>query len=156
MYWEDNQDEQRKLQREEKLRQKKGLPAVVKEEVVVKADIPTDQILEVLNKQMEMSADQSKKIDQLSQIILNQQKVIDKIGEQKTVVIQGEVSQTGNVTKEIKPKITKLDDIDVNILDTEGIESVGEANTEVTKGSSIKSQLSKLKALSKNKETNDE
>jgi hypothetical protein len=165
MYWENDNEEKRKANREERLRAKKlGLP----EPQMISAEITNDsskEILDILSKQTAISLDQSKKIDQLSQIILEQQKIIDKISDQKTEVITREIirevpatgeTPTEKKEKEVKEKkFKKLDDIDVNIIDTSGIEAVGEVTAQVTKGNSIKSQLDKLRQLKK-KENNNE
>jgi hypothetical protein len=153
MYWENDNEEKRKVRREERLRAKKlGLP----EPQMIPAEIindPSKEILEILSKQTEISLDQSKKIDQLSQIILEQQKVIDKMNAQPEVIreVIREVPVEPN-GKEIEPKkkdFIKLEDIDVNVIDTSGIEAVGDAVGTVTQGQNITSQVEKLKKLRK-------
>jgi hypothetical protein len=157
MYWENETEEKRKIRREERLRAKKlGLPEPQHDEPPSTSDASTEKILEILVKQTEMSADQGKKIDQLSHIILEQQKLIDKIGEHKDQGVTREIIRevsTGTKVVEDKQeeKFTRLEDIDVNIIDTSGIETVGEVTGQVTKGDSIKNQLAKLKEL-RNKE----
>lgn len=151
MYWEDDSEEKRKLRREERLRAKKKGTEVVDPPVEQAPpppsnDLSIDKILEVLSKQTALSMDQSNKIDELSKIIIEQQKVIQEIKENGPTVVKIEKDVE---EKQEKQKVTKLDDIDVNIIDTTGIETVGEASGEITKGSSIKDQLAKLKRLRK-------
>jgi uncharacterized coiled-coil protein SlyX len=160
-YWEDDSEEKRKMRREEKLRAKKMGTEFIEEspEPILQQspDLSTEKILEVLSQQTALSLDQSKKIDQLSQIILEQQKMIDKISDQKTEVIIREVPATGGTPtkkeeKEFKEKkFKKLDDIDVNMIDTSGIEAVGETIGTVTQGQNITSQVEKLRMLKKQK-----
>jgi hypothetical protein len=156
MYWENDNEDKRKARREEKLRAKKlGLP----EPEMIPAEITNDsskEILEILSKQTAISLDQSKKIDQLSQIILEQQKIIDKISDQRPEVVTREIIREvpeGDKPREeeetSKKKFMKLDDIDVNVIDTSGIEAVGETVGTVTQGQNIKSQVEKLKKLRK-------
>lgn len=149
-YWEDDSEEKRKMRREEKLRAKKmgNEEKVESAPPPVSPDLPADKILELLSQQTALSLDQSKKIDELSKVILEQQRVIQEIKEQGPAVVVREVSEeSGTPIKKEKEKIVKLDDIDVKVIDTTGIETVGEVSGEVTKGTSIKSQLAKLKRL---------
>jgi len=160
MYWENDNEEKRKIRREERLRAKKlGLPEPKQESIVV-ADLSTEKILEVLSKQTEISLDQSKKIDQLSQIILEQQKVIDKINTQPEIVrevIREVPAELGDKQIEDKKKaFIKLEDIDVNVIDTSGIEAVGDTVGIVTQGQNITSQVEKLKMLKKHKKGDKE
>jgi hypothetical protein len=157
MYWENDNEEKRKIRREERLRAKKlGLPEPKQESIVV-ADLSTEKILEVLSKQTEISLDQSKKIDQLSQIILEQQKVIDKINTQPEIVreVIREVP-IGQEEERKKKGFIKLEDIDVNVIDTSGIEAVGDTVGIVTQGQNITSQVEKLKMLKKHKKGDKE
>jgi hypothetical protein len=156
MYWEDNGEEKRKARREEKLRAKKfGTPEPSEPDTQYLTDMSAEKILEVLSQQTTISLEQSKKIEQLSQVILEQQKTIDKISNQKTEIITREIVREVEGDKQVedskKEKFVKLDDIDVNVIDTSGIESVGEVVGTVTQGQNITSQVEKLKMLKRHK-----
>ena len=149
MYWEDDSEEKRKMRREERLRAKKLGAEVIEPPVEQPStphgnDLSVEKILELLSKQTALSLDQSNKIEELSKVIIEQQRVILEIRENGPVTVKQ--SEPEEIKKK-KLKVVKLDDIDVNIIDTTGIETVGEAGGEVTKGSSIKDQLAKLKRL---------
>lgn len=150
MYWENDNEDKRKARREEKLRAKKlGLPEPPVEKVPI-TDLSTEKILETLSQQTALALEQNKKIDQLSQIILEQQKAIDKINEPKEVVtreIIREVVVGEKAGEQKQEKFIKLDDIDVNVIDTSGIEAVGDAVGTVTQGQNITNQVEKLKTL---------
>ena len=154
-YWEDDGEEKRKMRREEKLRAKKMGTEFVEATVESttpapssEPNIPAEKILELLTQQTALSLDQSKKIEELSKVILEQKRVIQEIKEQGPPIKKDDVEVRTSPQPQ-KEKIIKLDDIDVNIIDTTGIETVGEAGGAVTKGTSIKSQLAKLKSLKK-------
>lgn len=161
MYWENDNEDKRKARREEKLRAKKlGLPEPLVEKPPI-TDLSTEKILEALSQQTAIALDQSKKIEQLSQVILEQQKTIDKINEPKEVVtreIIREVVVGDKAEEELqkKEKFIKLDDIDVNVIDTEGIEAVGDNVGTVTTGQNITSQVEKLRMLKKHKKGDNE
>ena len=150
MYWDESED-RRKARREERLRSKKlGLPEPAQVSGVATAE-SSEKILEVLSKQTALFLDQSKKIDDLSKIILEQQHIIEEIREKDPAVIVTDSNASvprGPEGNEKKDAFVKLEDIDVNVIDTSGIESAGEAGV-VSQGQNIMSQVEKLKRFRK-------
>jgi|WetSurMetagenome_2_1015567.scaffolds.fasta_scaffold421852_2 hypothetical protein len=145
MYWENDSEEKRKARREEKLRLKKlGLPP----EPPRVDNGSVDRLLGVIDQQ-------DKKLDQLNDLLAKQQELLHSLSKdinQRSVVIErSEVGPT-----KVEPKHKTIDDVDVKILDTEGIETVGETAGEITKGKNIISQIDKLKRLTRVKEDGDE
>jgi hypothetical protein len=145
MYWEDDSEEKRKARREEKLRIKKlGLPP----ETQRVDNGSVDRLLGVIDQQ-------DKKLDKLNDILVQQQELLHNLSKdinERSVVVEKSVVESDKV----QPKHKTIDDVDVKILDTEGIETVGETAGEVTKGKNIISQIDKLKRLTRVKEDGDE
>jgi hypothetical protein len=148
MYWEDDSEAKRKARREEKLRIKKlGLPP--EPERVDNGSV--DRLLDVIDQQ-------DKKLDQLNDLLAKQQELLHDLSKN---INERPVTVEKIVTKEEKPvtetpKHRTIEDVDVKILDTEGIETVGETAGELTKGKNIISQIDKLKKLTRVKEDGDE
>ena len=164
MYWEDDIESKRKLRREEKLRAKKfgqeppmeeasishdsPAPAVIREIITERTIVESsngesvEELKEIINKQDE-------KLDSLSSALLQQQELLKAILEKdnSTTIIR-EVAH-GEGETQGKAKFIKLDDIDVDVIDTSGIEAVGDAAGTVTTGQNITSQVEKLRMLKK-------
>jgi hypothetical protein len=148
LYWEEDHEAKRKKHREEKLRAKKfgniG-PTVEENENVVKED-STEPEKPVVQGDSSVSELKSK-IDELSAVIMQQQALLKAILEKEPATVVREVTKD----LAIEPEFKKLDDVDVNILDTSGIESVGGQAGKTTEGANISDQLSKLRKLRKTK-----
>jgi hypothetical protein len=145
MYWENESEEQRKLEREEKLRAKKGLPPPP---IELLPDANNQDLAGVIDKQAKLAEDQNQKLDQLTRVIAKQQRMLQEI-----VNSNGHVTQ--HTDKKIEPeeettKFTKLEDADINVVDTIGIEMVGEAGS-VTEGENILDRVAKLKKMKRDK-----
>lgn len=147
-YWDD--EDNRKVLREEKLREKRGLlvksaPPPV-ESAIDKEHL--DKVLAILEQQMQLTAAQTQQLNELHQALDNQGQVLSKLLEKEPVVIT-----EGGITKTVKrasEELPILGDIDVNVVDTSGIETQGEAGEQKTEGNSVKDRVARLREL-KNK-----
>ena len=148
MYWEDDTEERRKILREEKLRAKKGfsspvIPATIEASPgAVSVEIP-ESIPQDIAKQAQAVEDLNKKLDTLSKTLEQQQALLKSIatnGNQHPVIPEPEDTNG----------FIKLGDTDVKVIDTIGIETVGEAGV-VSEGESIMSRIAKLKKMKKDK-----
>jgi hypothetical protein len=141
MYWDedDKNETERKRQRENELRQKKGLPLREEKPLPLPPITPNtedlNKVLILLEKQIALSVEQGRQLEELNRRVL-EQKVVE--------VVKKEAIRNVVPKKEFK----RIDDIDVNVIDTSGIEVVGEAG-EIIKGDNITSQIEKLKRLKK-------
>jgi hypothetical protein len=151
MYWGDN-EQQRKQRLEESLRLKKELRKGEKlkesrmEDAVIHVD--NTEALEELNKQSKKIDSQQSEIRDLKHLLVQQNKVLEKILENQSNKV--EVVYKTEITPEVKTDtgLPKLEEVDVKLIQTDGITSEGTAG-DVKKGVSVKDKVEMLKRLKK-------
>lgn len=155
MYWGDD-EQKRKHRLEESLRLKKegrrGELKREKENSMEDATISHDLLSkEDIDKQTELINNQQSEIRDLKHLMVQQNKVLEKILENQSkkyeVVYQSAPVQT---VPERKPDVfvmPTLGEIDIKVINTEGIESEGEVGDTRTRGDSVKDRVARLKKL---------
>jgi hypothetical protein len=147
MYWENDDDEKRKLQREEKLREKKGLP--VKESKTTPVDKEhLDRVLSLLEQQMQVTAEQSKQLNELNASLEDQKKILNIMLTREPVTVRSVPSET----EQEEETVSNWDHIDVPVLDADRIEDVGTGTAgEKSMGKDVSSKIAMLKKLKQDK-----
>jgi|WetSurMetagenome_2_1015567.scaffolds.fasta_scaffold878436_2 hypothetical protein len=146
MYWENDDDEKRKLQREEKLRQKKGLP--VKEDKTTPVDKEhLDRVLSLLERQMQVTAEQSKQLNELNASLEDQKKILNIMLTREPTMVREVLPENSREESD-----SRWDHIDVPVLDADQIEDVGTgAAGEKSMGKDVSSKIAMLKKLKQDK-----
>jgi hypothetical protein len=153
MYWNEESENQRKVRREEKLRAKKlGF-----QEAVITPEPESSSSGEGVEQLKVIISQQDKKLDLLSEALIKQQELLKEILNHKPQEVVREIVRVEMLStpKEVepetpRPKFRRLEDVDVAVIDTSGIEAVGQAG-EVIVGQDISSQVEKLKQLRRKK-----
>jgi isoleucyl-tRNA synthetase len=150
VYWGDDEQQQR-AERLKRLRKKKGGEEV---EITELAQLDSGNA-EIINLLQQQNAE----IRRLTDTVVNQQESLrelkDKINTEK-VVREVVVTESPVSVEKVEPKkqlITKLDDIDVNVIETtEDMEiRTGAAGGSKVKGTSNKEKLARLKQIKRGK-----
>ena len=148
MFWGDDEQKQ-KTRVEEKLRKKKEARRGEKSRQPAPTHETSDSgNAEELAHQTELINAQQGELLSLKHLLLQQGKVLQQIlkkqGTPSERVIQYVEKETKGGGEEDLPS---LQEINVDVIHTEGIETTGEAGEEATKGQSVKDRASKLRAL---------
>lgn len=156
MYWNQDDEQKRKQRLEESLRLKKearrGELKKEKENSMEEATILYDGVSkEDIDKQTELINNQQSEIRDLKHLLVQQNKVLEKILENQSkkyeVVYQSAPVQNVPEEKLDGFVMPTLDEIDVKVINTEGIESEGEVGDMRTRGDSVKERVARLKKL---------
>lgn len=154
VYWNPEDDKKRLEQR---LRRKREERAGFKQEEVVVQEVESvglGETLEALERQKMVSEQQSQQIKTLTDALTGQTELLRKIlenqekkdspaGEYQVIYKPADINK-----KEAEAGLPSLNDYDVNVIDTSGIEvGMGKAGEKKSTGDSIKEKAARLRAL---------
>ena len=150
MYWGDSEEEKKK-RLEEKLRQKKAKrmgevpppPGPIPPPLPDNAEIIEDDATH------DMLSSQQEEIRDLKHLIVQQNKVLQKILEKQDSpryeIIHKPTAEEIR-RRETDPSLPTLDELDVKVIKTDGFETQGEAG-QTKEGESVKDRAAKLRAI---------
>jgi hypothetical protein len=147
MFWGDDEQKQ-KTRVEEKLRKKKEERRGERAKQPVPTHEPSDSgNAEELAHQTELIGAQQRELVDLKHLLVQQGKVLQQILEKKETHTVESIRYVEKETREGGDDLPSLQEINVDVIHTEGIETTGEAGEEATEGKSVKDRASKLRAL---------
>jgi hypothetical protein len=157
VYW-NPEDEKSRLER--RLRRKREERAGIKQEDIVVQDVEAVEIghtLKALEDQKRVSEEQTEQIRMLTAALAGQKELMEEIishqKEQKNETGYQVIYKPADINKtEVEEGLPSLDDYNVNVIDTSGIEvGMGKAGETKSTGGSIKDKAARLKALRQKK-----
>lgn len=150
MFWGDD-EQQKKTRVEKQLRKKKEersgerlKPAPLPDNASVGEPVTSEE----LSRQTELINEQQAEIRDLKHLLIQHGRVLERILEKQDQPQYESINRpTVKNMREEEEGLPSLQEVNVNVIHTDGIETTGKAGEEITEGQSIKDRASKLRAL---------